>query len=58
MGFLQHSQMILVLLLPFLLMWSLGGFAAGSMVMITSAPAAAPHFPIALSACRLLPQTS
>ena len=32
--FLQHSQLILVLLLPFLLMWSLGGFAAGSMVMI------------------------
>jgi len=34
MCFLQHSQLILVLLLPFLLMWSLGGFAAGSMVMI------------------------
>jgi diguanylate cyclase (GGDEF)-like protein/PAS domain S-box-containing protein len=33
-GFLQNSQLILVLLLPFLLMWSLGGFYAGSMVMI------------------------
>jgi two-component system sensor histidine kinase/response regulator len=32
--FLQDSQLVLVLLLPFLLMWSLGGFAAGSMVMI------------------------
>ena len=32
--FLQCSQLILVLLLPFLLMWSLGGFSAGSMVMI------------------------
>jgi len=31
--FLQYSQLILVLLLPFLLMWSLGGFSAGSMVM-------------------------
>ena len=32
--FIQYSQLILVLLLPFMLMWSLGGFAAGSMVMI------------------------
>ena len=32
--FIQYSQVILVLLLPFLLMWSLGGFSAGSMVMI------------------------
>jgi len=32
--FIQYSQLLLVLLLPFLLMWSLGGFAAGSMVMI------------------------
>ncbi len=32
--FLQGSQLTLVLLLPFLLMWSLGGFSAGSMVMI------------------------
>jgi len=32
--FIQYSQLILVLLLPFILMWSLGGFAAGSMVMI------------------------
>ncbi len=33
MQFLQYSQLFLVLLLPFLLMWSLGGFAAGSVVM-------------------------
>jgi diguanylate cyclase (GGDEF)-like protein/PAS domain S-box-containing protein len=32
--FIQNSQLILVLLLPFILMWSLGGFAGGSMVMI------------------------
>lgn len=32
--FLKRSQLLLVLLLPFLLMWSLGGFAAGSYVMI------------------------
>ena len=32
--FIRRSQLILVLLLPFFLMWSLGGFAAGSMVMI------------------------
>jgi len=32
--FMQYSQLTLVLLLPFLLMWSLGGFSAGSMVMI------------------------
>lgn len=32
--FIQNSQLTLVLLLPFLLMWSLGGFASGSMVMI------------------------
>jgi diguanylate cyclase (GGDEF)-like protein/PAS domain S-box-containing protein len=32
--FVHHSQLILVLLLPFFLMWSLGGFSAGSMVMI------------------------
>ena len=34
MVFLRSSQLLLVLLLPFLLMWSLGGFAAGSYVMI------------------------
>ncbi|MEQ1669135.1 MAG: PAS domain S-box protein, partial [Sulfuriferula sp.] len=33
-SFIQYSQLTLVLLLPFLLMWSLGGFAASSMVMI------------------------
>ena len=32
--FIQYSQLILVLFLPFFLMWSLGGFFAGSMVMI------------------------
>lgn len=32
--FLLPSQLTLVVLLPFLLMWSLGGFAAGSYVMI------------------------
>lgn len=31
---LQKIQMILVLVLPFLLMWSLGGFAYGSFVML------------------------
>jgi two-component system sensor histidine kinase/response regulator len=34
--FIQNSQLILVLLLPFLLMWSLGGFAGGSIVMLWS----------------------
>ena len=45
-GFLQGSQLVLVLLLPFLLMWSLGGFYAGSMVMIWAifAPVAALMF--------------
>ncbi len=33
-AFIQYSQLLLVLLLPFLLMWSLGGFAGGSLVMI------------------------
>jgi diguanylate cyclase (GGDEF)-like protein/PAS domain S-box-containing protein len=44
--FIQDSQLLLVLLLPFLLMWSLGGFAAGSMVMIWAifAPIAAVMF--------------
>ncbi len=32
--FVRQSQLILVLILPFFLMWSLGGFSAGSMVMI------------------------
>lgn len=31
---LQKTQMVLVLFLPFLLMWTLGGFALGSFVMI------------------------
>lgn len=44
--FIQYSQLILVLLLPFMLMWSLGGFSAGSMVMIWAifAPIAAAMF--------------
>ncbi len=44
--FIQDSQLLLVLLLPFLLMWSLGGFSAGSMVMIWAifAPIAAVMF--------------
>ncbi len=44
--FIQDSQLLLVLLLPFLLMWSLGGFANGSMVMMWAifAPIAAVMF--------------
>jgi len=40
---LQHVQMVLVLLLPFILMWSLGGFTLGSCVFIWAffAPVAA-----------------
>ena len=34
MTFLRNSQLVLVLFLPFLLMWSLGGFAASGMVML------------------------
>lgn len=33
-AFLENSQLLLVLLLPFFLMWSLGGFFHGSTVMI------------------------
>ncbi len=33
-AFVEFSQLSLVLILPFLLMWSLGGFSAGSMVML------------------------
>lgn len=42
----QVSQLTLVLVLPFLLMWSLGGFSAGSYVMIWAfyAPLAAMSF--------------
>ena len=45
-AFLEWSQLILVLLLPFLLMWSLGGFFHGSTVMIWAlfAPVAASIF--------------
>ena len=44
--FLEWSQLTLVLLLPFLLMWSLGGFFHGSTVMIWAlfAPVAASIF--------------
>lgn len=34
--FVQKAQMLLILLLPFILMWSLGGFAQGSYIMIWS----------------------
>ncbi|OHE59945.1 MAG: hypothetical protein A2X71_08985 [Thiobacillus sp. GWE1_62_9] len=45
-GFFCFSQQLLILLLPFLLMWSLGGFANGSVVMIWAvfAPLAALFF--------------
>ena len=33
-AFIQKTQMLLTLILPFVLMWSLGGFAQGSFVMI------------------------
>ncbi|MCK4707757.1 MAG: hypothetical protein KAU21_03995 [Gammaproteobacteria bacterium] len=44
--FLEKSQLVLVLLLPFFLMWSLGGFFHGSTVMIWAlfAPVAASMF--------------
>ncbi|MEJ2441196.1 MAG: GGDEF domain-containing protein [Gammaproteobacteria bacterium] len=45
-GFFCFSQQLLILLLPFLLMWRLGGFANGSVVMIWGffAPLAALFF--------------
>lgn len=45
-AFFCFSQQLLILLLPFLLMWSLGGFANGSVVMIWAifAPMAALFF--------------
>lgn len=45
-AFFRFSQLLLILLLPFLLMWSLGGFASGSTVMIWAffAPLAALFF--------------
>lgn len=45
-GFFCFSQQLLILLLPFCLMWSLGGFANGSVVMIWAffAPLAALFF--------------
>ena len=45
-AFFCFSQQLLILLLPFLLMWSLGGFANGSVVMIWAifAPLAALFF--------------
>lgn len=44
--FLQNSQLLLVLFLPFFLMWSLGGFANGSFMLIWAffAPVAAMAF--------------
>ena len=44
--FLQVSQLLLVLFLPFFLMWSLGGFAGGSFMLIWAfyAPVAAMAF--------------
>lgn len=44
--FLQMSQLLLVLFLPFFLMWSLGGFAGGSFMLIWAffAPVAAMAF--------------
>lgn len=44
--FLENSQLVLVLLLPFFLMWSLGGFIGGSVVMLWAlfTPAAALMF--------------
>jgi len=45
-AFFCFSQQLLILVLPFLLMWSLGGFANGSVVMIWAffAPLAALYF--------------
>lgn len=45
-AFFRFSQLLLILLLPFILMWSLGGFANGSAVMIWAifAPLAALFF--------------
>lgn len=45
-GFFCFSQQLLILLFPFLLMWSLGGFANGSVVMLWAffAPLAALFF--------------
>ncbi len=52
--FLQSSQLTLVLLLPFLLMWSLGGLSVGSMVMLWAifSPIAAVMFLEKLSALK------
>ena len=45
-GFFRFSQLLLILLLPFLLQWSLGGFSNGSAVMVWAffAPLAAMLF--------------
>ena len=45
-GFFRFSQLLLILLLPFLLQWSLGGFSNGSVVMVWAffAPLAAMLF--------------
>ena len=56
--FLRSSQLLLVLLLPFLLMWSLGGFAAGSYVMIWAfyAPLASMSFSRKIESVKILPE--
>jgi diguanylate cyclase (GGDEF)-like protein len=55
-AFFRFSQLSLILLLPFLLMWSLGGFANGSVVMVWAffAPLAALFFSGLKSASRWL----
>lgn len=55
-SFFRSSQLMMILLLPFLLMWSLGGFANGSTVMIWAffTPLAALFFADAKSARRWL----
>jgi diguanylate cyclase (GGDEF)-like protein len=52
----RFSQLLMILLLPFLLMWSLGGFANGSVVMVWAffAPLAALFFSGRKSASRWL----
>lgn len=54
--FFRSSQFMMILLLPFLLMWSLGGFANGSAVMIWAffTPLAALFFAAPASAMRWL----
>ncbi len=55
-AFFRFSQLLLILLLPFLLQWSLGGFANGSAVMVWAffAPLSALFFADSRSAARWL----